>query len=108
MLSLLVIVMGQKMRFQIAAALLAGLGLGACMGPQGNPDGQAYATDSDGMVAAAPQALGTVSYDPYAKPPSFADMDIGSSAITPSATPPMNLTTQGAAPMPARPGPLPH
>ncbi len=83
------------MRFQIAAALLAGLGLGACMGPQGNPDGQPYATDSDGMVAAAPQALGTVAYDPDAKPPSFADMDIGSSAITPSSTPPMNLTIPG-------------
>ena len=96
------------MRFQIGAALLAAMALGGCMGPDGNPDGQPYATDPSGMIAVAPQALGTVAYDPYAKPPNFADMDIGSSAITPSQTPPMNLSTQGASPMPRRPGPLPH
>ena len=33
--------MDKRMRFQIGAALLAALALGACMGPQGNPDGQA-------------------------------------------------------------------
>jgi hypothetical protein len=108
MLSRLVIVMGQKMRFQIAAALLAALGLGACMGPEGNPNGQAYANDPSGQIAMAPQALGTVAYDPYGKPANFEDMDIGSSAITPSQTPPMNLTTQGASPAPMRPGQMPH
>jgi hypothetical protein len=88
------------MRFQIAAALLAGLGLGACMGPEGNPNGQPYVTDPGGPIAAAPQALGTVSYDPYAKPPNFADMDIGSVATMPSPNPPMNVMPMGAAPRP--------
>ena len=77
------------MRFEIGAALLAALALGACMGPEGNPDGQPYATDPSGMIAAAPQALGTVSYDPYGKPASFADMDIGRPAITPMTVTPM-------------------
>ena len=96
------------MRFQIAAVLLAGLALGACTGPQGNPNGQPYASDPSGPIAMAPQALGTVAYDPYAKPANFADMDIGSSAITPAPTPAMNLTTQGASPTPRRPGQMPH
>ena len=96
------------MRFQIGAALLAAMALAGCMGPDGNPNGQSYATDSNGMIAAAPQALGTATYDPYAKAPSFADMDIGSSAIAPSATPPLNVTSQGASPTPAHPGPMPH
>ena len=86
------------MRFEIGAALLAALALGGCMGPEGNPNGQPYATDTGGAIAAAPQALGTVSYDPYGKPASFADMDIGSPAITPSATPPMTVTPMGASP----------
>jgi hypothetical protein len=96
------------MRFQIVAALLAGLGLGACMGPEGNPNGQPYANDTSGQIAMAPQAVGNVAYDPYAKPANFSDMDIGGSAIAPSATPPMNLTTQGASPTPKRPGPMPQ
>jgi hypothetical protein len=96
------------MRFQIGAALLAALALGACMGPQGNPNGQAYVTDPSGQIAMAPQALGTVAYDPYAKPANFADMDIGGAAIAPSPTPPMNLTTQGASPAPMRSGPPSH
>jgi len=50
------------MRFQIAAVLLAGLALGACTGPQGNPNGQPYASDPSGPIAMAPQALGTVAY----------------------------------------------
>ena len=96
------------MRFEIGAALLAAMALAGCMGPNGNPDGEPYATEASGMVAVAPQALDTASYDPYGKAPDFADMTIGSSAITPAATPPMNLTTQGASPMPARPGTLRH
>ena len=31
------------------------------MGPEGNPNGQPYATDTGGMIAVAPQAVGTVS-----------------------------------------------
>jgi hypothetical protein len=96
------------MRFQIGAVLLAALALGACMGPDGNPNGQPFATDPSGQIATAPQALGTVAYDPYGKPANFADMDIGGAAVAPSPTPPMNLTTQGAAPTPMRPGQMPH
>jgi hypothetical protein len=97
------------MRFQIGAALLAAMALAGCMGPEGNPNGQPYATDPGGMIAVAPQALGAVAYDPYTKPPNFADMDIGSAAITPSPTPPMNLTPQGASPTPpTRQRPMPH
>lgn len=96
------------MRFAIGAALLAAAALAGCMGPEGNPNGQPYATDPGGMIAMAPQTLGVVAYDPYAKPQSFADMDIGSAAITPSSTPPMNITSQGASPPPPGRGPLPH
>ena len=95
------------MRFEIGAALLAAMALAGCTGPQGNPNGQPYATDTGGMVAVSPQAIGTVAYDPYGKAPSFADMDIGSPAINPSSVPTMSLTPPGApAPqrMPPRPG----
>ncbi len=96
------------MRFEIGAALLAAMALVGCTGQQGNPNGQPYAADTGGMIAVAPQALGTANYDPYAKAPSFADMDIGSAAITPSPTPPMNFTPQGASPAPARRTPMPY
>ena len=94
------------MRFEIGAALLAAMALAGCSGVQGNPNGQPYAGDTGGMMAVAPQALGTVAYDPYAKAPSFADMDIGSAAITPAPTPSMNVMP----PPPARPRPgaTPH
>ena len=90
------------MRFEIGAALLAAMALAGCMGPEGNPNKQAYATDPGGSVAVTPQAVGTVTYDPYGKAPSFADMDIGSAAIAPPPPPPMNLTPPSAAPR--RPG----
>lgn len=96
--------MDKGMRFQIGAALLAAMALAGCMGPEGNPNGQAYG----GMITAAPQALGTVSYDPYGKPSNFADMDIGSVAIMPAPTPPMNLTVPGVPPTPMRSGQTPH
>ena len=90
------------MRFEIGGALLAAIALAGCMGPEGNPNKQAYATDPGGTVAVSPQAVGTVAYDPYAKAPSFADMDIGSAAIAPP--PPLNLTPPSASPAPRRPG----
>ena len=96
------------MRFEIGAALLAAMALAGCTGPQGNPNGQPYATDTGGTIAVSPQAVGTVAYDPYGKAPSFADMDIGSAAIMPSSAPPMYVTPPSApAPqrMPPRPGP---
>jgi hypothetical protein len=92
------------MRLEFGAALLAAMALAGCMGPQGNPNGRPYATDTGGMIATAPRALSTASYDPYAKAPDFADMDIGSSATTPSPAPPMNTKPLG--PMPPRPGPM--
>ena len=90
------------MRFEIGAALLAAMALAGCMGPQGNPNGQAYATDPGGSVAVTPQAVGTVAYDPYGKAPSFADMEIGSAAIAPPPPPPLTLTPPSTAPR--RPG----
>ena len=97
------------MRFSMTAALLAAcalsaFGLSACAnGNQGNPDHQPYATDPAGTIAVKPQFIDTASYDPYGTPPPFSDMQSGSVAITPSATPPMNMTPQGASPMPGAP-----
>jgi hypothetical protein len=90
------------MRFLLTAAgLLAASLLSAChTGPDGNPDNQPYATEPGGAIAVKPQFISTESYDPYGKPAPFADMQSGSVAINPSATPPMNLTPQGASPMP--------
>jgi len=97
------------MRFSMTAALLAAcalsaFGLGACAnGNQGNPNSQPYVTDPAGAIAVKPQFISTESYDPYGTPPPFADMQAGSAAITPSVTPPMNATPQGASPMPGAP-----
>ncbi|HEY1875899.1 MAG TPA: hypothetical protein VGG66_00465 [Rhizomicrobium sp.] len=100
------------MRIEIGAALLAAITLAGCMGPHGNPNGRPYATESGGSLAVSPQAIGTVTYDPYGKAPSFADIDIGSAAITPSPPPPMNFTPPGASPAPQRnrqrSGPTPY
>jgi hypothetical protein len=96
------------MRFSMTAALLAAcalsaFGLGACAnGNQGNPDNQPYATDPAGAIAVKPQFISTESYDPYGAPPPFTDMLAGGAAIAPSATPPMDVTPQGASPMPAQ------
>jgi hypothetical protein len=84
------------MKFPIGAALLAAMALGGCMGPQGNPNKQAYATDPDGMLAVKPQTAGTVSYDPYGTPAPFADMQAAQPAINPP--PPMPMTTPTAPP----------
>jgi Flp pilus assembly protein TadG len=79
------------MRFSMTAALLAASALSACAnGNQGNPDSQPYATDPTGTIAVKPQFISTESYDPYGNPPPFADMQAGSSAITPAPQPPMN------------------
>jgi hypothetical protein len=98
--------MDNSMKFEIGAVLLAAMALAGCMGPQGNPNGQAYATDPGGTVAVSPQAVGTVAYDPYGKAPSFADMEIGSAAIAPPPPPPMTLTPPS--PAPRRPGSMQH
>jgi hypothetical protein len=82
------------MKFVIAAALLGGMTLSACAGPEGNPNGLPYANEEGGAIAVQPQTVGPVAYDPYAAAPPFADMQSGRAAIEPP--PPMN------APVPAR------
>jgi hypothetical protein len=83
----------RKMRFSIGIALL-GLALAGCAGPEGNPNGQPYADEPGGAMAAKPQSLGQVSYDPYAAPAPFADMQAGQAATMPP--PPLNYTPPGA------------
>ena len=57
------------MRFALAAAaLLAATSLGACMGPEGNPNGSPYANEPGGTIAVKPETVGMVSYNPYATP----------------------------------------
>jgi len=77
------------MRFSIGIALL-GLALAGCTGPEGNPNGQPYASEPGGVIAVKPQSLGEASYDPYGTPAPFADMQAGQAAITPP--PPLNYT----------------
>lgn len=77
------------MKFARGAALLAAMALAGCSGPQGNPNGQAYANEPDGAIAVKPLTIGTVSYDPYAPPASFADMQAGQAAINPPPPLPM-------------------
>lgn len=92
------------MKIQTGAVLLAlalAPALGGCMGPEGNPNGQPYANEEGGAIASQPQTVGQVAYDPYGKAAPFSDMTAGGAAIQPSATPPLNMTTQGQAPAPA-------
>jgi hypothetical protein len=71
------------MKFAAGATLLAALTLMGCMGPDGNPDRQPYASDPGGAIAVKSATVGTVSYDPYATPAPFADMQAGQAAINP-------------------------
>ena len=79
------------MKFAVGTALLAAMALGGCMGPEGNPNKQAYANEPGGTLAAKPLNVGVVSYDPYATPAPFADMQAGQAAINPP--PPMTAPT---------------
>jgi hypothetical protein len=79
----------REMRFSIFAALL-GLALAGCAGPDGNLNGQPYADEPGGAIAVKPQSLDQESYDPYATPAPFADMEAGQAAITPP--PALNYT----------------
>ena len=83
------------MKFAAGATLLAALTLMGCMGPDGNPDRQPYANEPGGAIAVKPATVGAVSYDPYAAPAPFADMQAGQAAINPP--PPL------ATPMPPAP-----
>jgi len=90
------------MRFSASAALFAALTLGACMGPQGNPDNRPYANEPGGTLAVKPMNVGKVAYDPYAEPKPFADMQEGQAAINPP--PPMTPLPQ----VPANPAQAPR
>ena len=91
------------MRISLVAALLAATSLGACMGPEGNPNGSPYANEPGGTIAVKPEVLGMASYDPYAQAAPFSDMQMGQPAVNPAPTPPLDLTTRGA--RPAQQGP---
>jgi hypothetical protein len=93
------------MKFATAAALsIAAIALAGC-GSEGNPNGAAYATADGGTIATKPQFISQESYDPYGKPAPFKDMQAGGVAISPSGTPPLDLTTNGQSPTP--PAPMP-
>jgi len=87
------------MKFPLGAALMAAIALAACSGPQGNPDGQPYVNEPGGAIAVQPLTIGTVSYDPYVTPASFADMQAGEAAINPPPPPPLPMAPP---PPPAR------
>jgi len=84
------------MKLAVGAALVAAMALGGCIGPQGNPDGVAYADEPGGTLAVKPLTVGAVSYDPYATPAPFADMQMGQPAINPP--PPMATKMEPAPP----------
>jgi hypothetical protein len=86
------------MKFPLGAALLAAMALAGCAGPEGNPNGLAYANEPGGAMAAPPQTFGTVSYDPYAPAAPFADMQAGQAAINPPPPLPMNPPPVNTAP----------
>ena len=65
-----------KFALDLAAAIIPAA-LAGCMGPEGNPDGMAYADEPGGAIAAPPQNLGTVSYDPAGPVAPFDDMKPG-------------------------------
>jgi hypothetical protein len=71
------------MKFAAGATLLAALTLMGCMGPDGNPNRQPYANEPGGAIAVKSATVGTVSYDPYAAPAPFTDMQAGQAAINP-------------------------
>jgi hypothetical protein len=94
------------MKFAIAALVsIAALALAGCADHQGNPNQAAYANEDGGTIATKPQFISQESYDPYGKPAPFKDMQAGGAAISPSGTPPLDLTTNGQSPTP--PAPMP-
>jgi hypothetical protein len=72
------------MKIQIAAiTLTATLALGACAGPQGNPNGSPYADEAGGTMAVKPQTVGSETYDSTKSAPPFQDMRPGPYTPTP-------------------------
>jgi len=88
------------MKIAAGAVLLGTIALMGCKGPEGNPNAQAYASDPGGTMAVKPATVGAVSYDPYAAPAPFADMQAGQAAINPP--PPLPMPAPSANP-PLRP-----
>jgi hypothetical protein len=80
----------RKMKLPVGVLILAVTALAGCAGPEGNPNGFPYASEPGGGIATQPQTIGTVSYDPYAPPAPFADMQAGQPAINPPPLIPMN------------------
>lgn len=74
-----------------ALLALSALVLGGCMGPDGNPDGQPYANEPGGTIAAPPQINGVVAYNPESPAPQSGTMTGGlpPTPATPQASPPI-------------------
>lgn len=88
------------MKFVLALAVVVlPVALGGCMGPAGNPNGMAYADEPGGAIAAPPQSLGTVSYDPSAPVARFDDMKAGTPVGGPG---PIEASPYSSAPPPMR------
>ena len=77
----------------LALLALTALVLGGCMGPDGNPDGQPYANEPGGAIAAPPQINGVVAYNPESMAPQPADtapvMGLPPTPQTPQPAPPI-------------------
>ncbi len=71
------------MKIQIAAITFVALALGACMGPQGNPNGSPYADEPGGTIAVKPEMLGTETYNPAMAAPPVQGMRPGPYSPTP-------------------------
>ncbi len=75
-----------------ALAGLTALVLSGCMGPDGNPDGQPYANEPGGAIAAPPAINGVATYDPESQAPQSADtapvMGLPATPKTPQPAPP--------------------
>jgi hypothetical protein len=79
-----------RMKYSPLIGLFA-LVLSGCMGPDGNPDGQPYADEPGGAIAAQPQINGVVAYNPQAPQPQ--------DAVTTMILPPIPPTPPPAPPL---------
>jgi hypothetical protein len=76
----------------LALAGLTAMVLSGCMGPDGNPDGQPYANEPGGAIAAPPQMNGIATYNPESQAPQSSDttaiMGMPATPKTPMPAPP--------------------
>jgi len=90
------------MRFSILALAGAAM-LAGCFGPEGNPNGAPYASETGGAIAVAATPVGAPTYDPGAKAAPFEDMRAGGAgANQPSPTGERPLNGVPPAPPPPR------